>query len=55
MTVAELLRRMSSAELTEWMAHDQLDLGTARRAEPQRAMPYERLVSKLDRFWEPEP
>jgi hypothetical protein len=54
MTVAELLRRISSAELTDWMAHDQLDQGIALRGEPRRAMPYDRLVTKLDRLWEPE-
>jgi hypothetical protein len=56
MTVAELLGRISSAELAEWRAFDQLDqvdTVTSDRLAPRHAMNYDRLVTKLDRWWEP--
>jgi hypothetical protein len=36
MTVAELLHRMSSRELSEWMAHDALDREDRLRADLDR-------------------
>jgi hypothetical protein len=58
MTVAELLRRMSSAEITDWMAHDHLDRIDDRAPSPgltaRRAMAYDRLETKLDAMWAPE-
>jgi hypothetical protein len=66
MTVAELLHRMSSQELSEWIAYLTLEaeeIESARtgrqpgRAASSRRRPptYERLETKLDRFWPPLP
>ncbi len=59
MTVAELLRRMSSRELTEWMAFDGIEDELVRTPALRQQAPTPRLAptaleAKLDRFWPPE-
>lgn len=57
MTVAELRSRISSAEITEWIAHDTLEAVDQKwtpPAHPERALRFERVVAALDRAFPPE-
>jgi hypothetical protein len=57
MTVAELQSRISSAEITDWMAYDTLDVVDQKwtpPAHPERALRYDRVVAALDRAFPPE-
>ncbi len=57
MTVAELQSRISSAEITDWMAYDLLEAVDQKwtpPAAPNRPMRYDKVVAALDRQFPPE-